>query len=287
MPVCSANASVSRSSAATRPKSSSTAGRSSTARRRTSWSALTTSSRSSARAARARVVRERLLERLQPEQDRGQRLPGLVVELAREPPALQLLRLHDAAERIARDALRQLDGDGGAGRERLGQPQVVVGEARVAALPCRGSRARRSPGRARSAAPTCRCARRSAASTSWCTSGSSITESMRSLRRRSRTAPLFEPRARDRLAEQLLRALPGRREPQVVVAARQRDRDDTRSDQLAQAAHDEVEQALEIGLGGERVADLVQRLRAGATSGSTPRRGARSRSRPRPGRRGA
>ena len=45
-----------------------------------------------------RVVRERLLERLQPEQDRGQRLPRLVVELAREPLTLQLLRLHDAAD---------------------------------------------------------------------------------------------------------------------------------------------------------------------------------------------
>ena len=48
MPVCSANASVSRSSAGTSPKSSSAFGRSSTARRRTSWSAVTTCSRSSA-----------------------------------------------------------------------------------------------------------------------------------------------------------------------------------------------------------------------------------------------
>ena len=81
-----------------------------------------------------RVVRERLLERLQPEQDRGQRLPGLVVELAREPAALDLLRLHDAPDRIPRHALRQLDGDGGAGGERLGQAEVVVGEAGVGAF---------------------------------------------------------------------------------------------------------------------------------------------------------
>ena len=50
-----------------------------------------------------RMLGERLLERLQPEQDRRQRLPRLVVELARKPPALQLLRLYDPAERIERE----------------------------------------------------------------------------------------------------------------------------------------------------------------------------------------
>ena len=51
IPVCSANVSRRRSSAATRPKSSSAFGRSSTASRRTSWSVATTSSRTSASAA--------------------------------------------------------------------------------------------------------------------------------------------------------------------------------------------------------------------------------------------
>ena len=46
-----------------------------------------------------------LLERPEAEQDRRQRLAGLVVQLAREPAALELLRGDDAAERVARDAL--------------------------------------------------------------------------------------------------------------------------------------------------------------------------------------
>ena len=48
---------------------------------------------------------ERLLERLETEQDRGERLAGLVVKLARKAAALELLRLHDPAQRVARDAL--------------------------------------------------------------------------------------------------------------------------------------------------------------------------------------
>ena len=73
------------------------------------------------------------LDRLQAEQHRRQRLPRLVVQLACQPAALELLALEHAPERIALHALRELDGDGGALREVLGQPQVGAREARIAA----------------------------------------------------------------------------------------------------------------------------------------------------------
>ena len=69
-----------------------------------------------------------LFRRLEPERDRGKRLPGLVVELTRQAAPLVLLRCDDALDRVARHALGKVDGDGGARREGLGQPQVVVGE---------------------------------------------------------------------------------------------------------------------------------------------------------------
>ena len=94
---------------------------------------MTTSSRSSRAASARSAVRGRLLDRLQPEQDRGERLPRLVVQLAREPAALELLRRDDAAERVALDARREVGGDRRPGRERLRDPQVGVGEARVGA----------------------------------------------------------------------------------------------------------------------------------------------------------
>ena len=126
MPVCSAKPWVSRSSAGTRPKSSSTLGRSSTASRRTSCSVATTSSRSSATASGDCAV-----EPLEAEQDRGQRLAGLVVQLAREPLPLELLGGDDPAQRVALHPLRELDRDRRARGEGLGEPHVVVGEAGI------------------------------------------------------------------------------------------------------------------------------------------------------------
>ena len=103
--VCSANDSVSRSSAGTRPKSSSTFGLSSTARRRTSCSVATTSSRRPATAVCASSPSSAVLERLETEQDRGQRLAGLVVQLACQPAPLELLRRRRrAGTRRARSA---------------------------------------------------------------------------------------------------------------------------------------------------------------------------------------
>ena len=80
------------------------------------------------------LVAPGLLDRLQAEQHRRQLLPGLVVQLPREPAPLELLRLDDPAERVAGDPRRQVDGDCGTRSEGLGQAQVGIGEARVGAL---------------------------------------------------------------------------------------------------------------------------------------------------------
>ena len=67
--------------------------------------------------------------------------------------------------------------------------------------------------------------------------------------------------AGDPHAQQALCALTGHRgEPQLVIAAGQRERDDPRSHQLAQVAGHEIEQAVEIGFGRKGVSDLVQGL---------------------------
>ena len=95
-PVCSVNVVGSRSSAGTSPKSSSAFGRSSTARRRTSCSVVDDLLAQLIRRRPRLVGRLRLLDRLQAEQDRGQRLSGLVVQLARQALALELLRIDDA-----------------------------------------------------------------------------------------------------------------------------------------------------------------------------------------------
>ena len=113
----------------------------------------------------------------------------------------------------------------------------------------------------RRAAPRAPCARRAARVTSRSTSGSSSTESTRSLRPRSSTRPLFDSARGDRRPEQLVRAS---RRPRRRSAARSGPPaarpHEPRVEQLAQPPRDEVEQAVEIGLGRERVADLVQRL---------------------------
>ena len=71
-----------------------------------------------------RVLRRRLLgERLEPQQDRGQRLVHLVVEVAGEPAALLLLRAHHELARAAALLLHALEQP----PERLGQPADLLG----------------------------------------------------------------------------------------------------------------------------------------------------------------
>ena len=60
----------------------------------------------------------RPLDRCQAEQDRRQRLAGLVVELAREPPPLDLLGLHRPPQRVPLHAARVLDRDRRLRREK-------------------------------------------------------------------------------------------------------------------------------------------------------------------------
>ena len=69
----------------------------------------------------------------------------------------------------------------------------------------------------------------------------------------------------------------------VPSPAGQRDRDQPRADQLAQAPGDQLEQSRELDLARQRRPDLVQRLELDRPARSPPRTGARSRSRPRPG----
>ena len=73
----------------------------------------------------------RVLHGLQPQERRGQRLPGLVVELARESLPLELLSVNDAFDYVAGDAAREVDGYGGSSGERLGEPHVVPREPRI------------------------------------------------------------------------------------------------------------------------------------------------------------
>ena len=77
----------------------------------------------------------RVLHAFQPEEDRRERLARLVVELPGEALALELLRADDPAQGIGGDALREVDRHGCTGGERLGQADVLVGEASVGALP--------------------------------------------------------------------------------------------------------------------------------------------------------
>ncbi len=69
-----------------------------------------------------------LLQRFQPEQDRRQRLAGLVVQLACEAAALDLLRLDGATEGVALDPFGEIHCDRGPLGECLGEAEVVVGE---------------------------------------------------------------------------------------------------------------------------------------------------------------
>ena len=206
------------------------------------------------------LVGPRLLDGLQTEQHRRQLLPGLVVELARQPAPLELLRLDHPAQRIARDARREVDGDGGPGRERLGEPQVGLGEAGVAAFavvrddhadrPARGEE-RGVEAAAGAEAPGRLLVDLGIVEERVDPLGAAALQDAAALRARS-----LELQADD-----LGRALAvGRLDPERPVAGRQRDRHQPRADQLAQPAGDQLEQARELDLARQRRPDLVQRL---------------------------
>src|SRR5215218_4106121 len=77
------------------------------------------------------VVVLRLLDRLEAEDHGREVLARLVVELEGEAAALEFLRVDGATERVARDPLGQVDGDGGPRGEELGETEVRVGEPAV------------------------------------------------------------------------------------------------------------------------------------------------------------
>jgi hypothetical protein len=83
-------------------------------------------------------------------------------------------------------------------------------------------------------------------------------------------AAALRVRTGDRVAQHLLSSLSGYGgEAQLVSAAWQGERDDSRRQQLAQAADNEIEQAVEICLGGERVPYLLERLELARPAGGS------------------
>ena len=62
-----------------------------------------------------------MLDRLQAEQDRGERLPGLVVQLAREALPLEFLAFEQRPHRLAADPLGELERDAA----RLAKPCAI------------------------------------------------------------------------------------------------------------------------------------------------------------------
>ena len=232
-PTARRTSSISRSSAGTRPKSSSTAGRSSTARRRTSWSALTTSSRSCARSARAGWSASASSSGFSPSRIEVSACPVSSWSSRASRWRSSSCACDDAAHRVARHPLRQLDRHGGAGGERLGEPQVVVGEARVGTLLVVDLEHADRLARGRSAAPTCRSGRRAAArppgaprdrrAPSRCARCAGAASTRRSSTRSGRCV----------VPSRSLGAGDGG-EAQLVAAARKRERDDPRVEQLAQ-----------------------------------------------------
>ena len=223
-----------------------------------------------------------------PEQDRCQRLARLVVQLACEASPLELLAGDDAAQRIPGDTPGKVDRDRRPVRELLGEPQVSAAEAGIRAeLVVRDEDADRSvPGQAAARRDPSR--RRGVGRRPGSTSGSSSSESTRSLRPRSSTRPVFESRSssliavRDRLAAFAVR----RRDPQASPAgsamATRRAPISSRS-----RRRNKVEQRAELELADESARRSRSAIRAAATRTSPIRRDARSRPRRRPARRAA
>ena len=56
------------------------------------------------------------------------------MQLARDPAPLGLLGFEDRVDRFTRHAFREMNGEGGARAERLGEAKVIVGEAGIGAV---------------------------------------------------------------------------------------------------------------------------------------------------------
>ena len=285
IPLRSAVSVVSRSSAGPRPKSSSAGGRSSTVSRRTS---------SSARADELADPRDRLradlrLERLQPEQDRGERLPGLVVQLAREPLALELLPLEQRLHGLAADALRELERDRGAVREGLRDAHVGVREARVGAALVVGDDDADRPA-VRDQRHVERRGRLDQPRRGLVDLGvvDQRVDALGAAAARASGRPSSAPRrAAGRRASPPFSPLAASTVELAPVRGREQDQDDARVEQLAQPRRRELEQLRELRSPSRAPPRPRSATRAAATTAAPPRTGGRSRSRPPPARRAA
>ena len=181
------------------------------------------------------------------------------MELACEPPALELLSGDHTAERVARDSEREVDGDGRARGELLGESKVGVGESRVSAKPVVGDDdADRPIACIEWHVEPCRGRHElhRLLVHLWIFHGRVDALAVSAL---EHAAGLRLP-ARNLDSDELAGVLAvGCRDPQLA-AGREHDRHQLRTDQLAEAARDEIEQGRQFELADERVADLVQRL---------------------------
>ena len=182
------------------------------------------------------------------------------MQLAREPAPLELLRLDDPAQCVAGNACREVDRDGGAGRERLREPQVGLGETRVAAFTVVGGEHpdRPAAGHERHVEPAAGAeppgrllVDLGVVEQGVHPLGAAALEHAAALRARSLQLQ----------ADDLGRVLAvGGLDPERPVVGRERDRDEARADQPAQPAGDQLEQARELDFARERGPDLIQRL---------------------------
>ena len=227
-----------------------------------------------------------LLDRPQAEQHRGERLAGLVVQLARQPAPLELLRVDDARDRVARDPRREVGRDRGARGEGLGEAQVLLREAGVRAALVVGDDDADRLAASRAGGRRGRSRRRALRVTPWATSGSSSSESTRSLRPRSTTFALFELTGSSSPTSASAPS-PGRGPHDQPVAARQRD-EDVAPRRAGRARGRRRARGRAAARSRSRARSRPRSAtRGGATSASPTRTAARSRSRPRPARRAA
>ena len=182
------------------------------------------------------------------------------MQLAREPPPLELLAGDHTAEGVAGDALREVDRRRRPLRERLCDPQVVVGEARVAADLVEGAHDadRFVPQHERDEQAG---ARADPAGELLVDLGV-VDDRVDALA----PPPLEDPRAlgaglgHDRAHQRACALAVCGLDPKAPVGTRSSDHDRLRADQLAEPLGDQSEHARQLDLGQERVPDLVQRL---------------------------
>ncbi len=170
------------------------------------------------------------------------------MQLAREAAALELLRLDNAPERVARNPLREIDRDRRARAEGLGEPEVVVRKAGIRQqLVVRGEQADRAATRDERNPET---GPRTETAHDLVVDLGIVENRVDALAAAALDhAPALRRRPRHRLPDQVGASLAGNCDKaQLVGAGRKQHGDEAGVEQLAQAAGDEIEQTLEVGL---------------------------------------